>query len=326
MNPFRTLRQNIWRGKKTPIKLLKTENENELVIEMTLHTKHYSLTLDKNKCTGCGVCMEICPREAIQVTRTPKADGKNAQPPTVTIIKEKCHYCGMCEAICPFGALSTKINGEHVIPVVENESFPKLIREIKVDENKCGLEILEIEEPCPLDHIKVSVHTSDGKEVTDVNSKSKKKNLQVTIEVDKESCPCCRLCETKFPDGAISVEKMFYGSLRVNSEKCPEGCHDCVDVCPIPGVLYLSDDKVQVNDSHCVYCGACKIACPEEEALELNRTRVRHTEIRSGAWNKALEKLSSTNAVIKEMQNKNAEKLKKVVMKRLSPEEMDYNV
>ncbi|MCJ7613657.1 4Fe-4S binding protein, partial [Candidatus Bathyarchaeota archaeon] len=82
----------------------------------------------------------------------------------------------------------------------------------------------------------------------------------------------------------------------------------------------------QVNDSHCVYCGACKIVCPEEGALELNRTRVRHTEVRSGAWNKALEKLSSTNAVIKEMQNKNAEKLKKVVMKRLPPEEMYYNV
>jgi len=306
--------------------MLKTETENELVIEMTLHTKYYSLTLDKNKCTGCGVCMEICPREAIEVKKAPKAKGEKAQPPTVTIIKEKCHYCGMCEAICPFGALSTKINGEHVIPVVENGSFPKLIREIKVDETKCGLEILEIEEPCPLDHIKVSVHTPDGKEVTDVTSKSKKKNLTVTVEVDKESCPCCRLCETKFPDGAISVEKIFYGSLRVNSKKCPEGCHDCVDVCPIPGVLYLSDGKVQANESYCVYCGACKIVCPEEGALELNRTRIRHTEVRSGAWNKALEKLSSTNALIKELHNKNAEKLKKVVMKRLPQEELDYNV
>ena len=80
---------------------------------------------------------------------------------------------------------------------------------------------------------------------------------------------------------------------------------------------------MQVNDFHCVYCGACKIACPEEEALELNRTCVRHTEVRSGAWNKALEKLASTNAVTKEMQNKNAEKLKKVIMKRLLPEVLE---
>jgi len=294
---------------------------------MVLHAKHYSLTLDKNKCVGCGVCMEICPREAIQVTRTPKAEGEKAKPPTVTVSEEKCHYCGMCEAICPFGALNIKVNGEHAISVIDTESFPQLIREIKVDETRCGLECLEIEEACPLDHIKVSVHTSDGKEVTDVISKSKKKNLKVKVEIDRESCPCCRICETKFPDGAISVEKIFYGSLRVNSEKCPEGCQDCLDVCPIPGVLYLSEDgKVHVNDSHCVYCGACKIACPEEEALEINRTRIRHTEVRSGAWNKALEKLASTNAVTKEMHNKNAKKLKKVIMQRLPPEELDYNV
>jgi 4Fe-4S ferredoxin len=266
--------------------------------------------------------MEICPREAIQVTRTPKAEGEKAKTPTVAISTEKCHYCGMCEAVCPFGALNIKVNGKPVIPVIKTESFPQLIREIKVDETKCGVECLEIEEACPLDNIKVKVCTPDGKEVTEVTSKLKKK-LKVKIEIDKESCPCCRLCETKFPDGAISVEKIFSGSLRVNSERCPEGCHDCVDVCPIPGVLVVSDGKVQVNNSYCVYCGACKIACPEEGAIELDRTRIRHTEVRSGAWNKALEKLASTNAVIKEMENRNAKKLKKVILNRLTPEELE---
>jgi len=306
-----------------PIKLLKNENKNELVIEMVLHTKHYSLTLNKNKCTGCGVCMEICPREAIQVTRSLKLEGEKAKSPTVFISEEKCHYCGMCEVVCVFCALKTKIDGKHVVSVIGTESFPQIIREIKVDQTKCGLECLEIEEACPLDHIKVSVHTSDGKEVTDLASKSGKNNLKVSVEIDKESCPCCRFCEKKFPDGAISVEKIFYGSLKVNPKKCPEGCHDCIDVCPIPGVLYLSDGKVLVNDSYCIYCGACKIACPEESALELNRTCIRHTEVRSGAWNKALEKLASTTAVTKEIRNKNTKKLKNVIMKRLSPEELD---
>jgi len=176
--PKKSLKENTVRvGElKTPIKLLKNEKENELTIEMVLHAKRYSLTLNKNKCTGCGLCMEICPREAIEVTRTPKAEGEEAKPPTVTISKEKCNYCGMCEAICPFGALTIKINGEHVIPVVDSESFPQLIREITVDETKCGLECLEIEEACPLDLIKVSVHTKDGKEVTDATSRPNKKN------------------------------------------------------------------------------------------------------------------------------------------------------
>jgi Fe-S-cluster-containing hydrogenase component 2 len=118
---------------------------------------------------------------------------------------------------------------------------------------------------------------------------------------------------------------MFYGNLIVNEGKCPEGCHDCVDVCPIPYVLYVSDGKVQVNDSHCIYCGTCKIACPEEGVLELNRTRIRHTEVRSGAWNKALEKLASTTAVVRELENKNAIRLKKAISKRFPPEEADAN-
>ena len=168
-----------------PIKQLKNENENELVIELVLHTKNYSLKLDRKKCVGCGVCMEICPREAIAVTSIPKKEGDQAKSPTVTISEQKCNYCGMCEAICPFGALNTKINGEHVVSVVDTESFPKIKREIEIDKTKFGLECLEIEEACPLDLIKVSVCSPDG-EVTDVASKSKKKNLKVKVEIDKE--------------------------------------------------------------------------------------------------------------------------------------------
>lgn len=287
-----------------------------------MHARHYSLILDKNKCMGCEICMEICPREAIQVTRTPKTEGEKAKIPTVDISSEKCHYCGMCAAVCPFGALDIKVNGKNVIPVIKTESFPRLRREIKIDQNKCSMDCLAIEKACPLNKIKVSVHNSQKKEISNLTAKSKKKKIKVKVEIDKESCPCCRFCETRFPDGAICVEKIFYGNLKVNNEKCPEGCHDCVDVCPIPGVLVKSDGKIQVNDSYCIYCGTCKITCPQKGALELSRTRIRHTEVRSGAWNKALEKLASTSAVIKEMENRNAKKLKKVILKRLPSEEI----
>ena len=268
--------------------------------------------------------MEICPREAIEVKRTPKAEGEEAKPPTVVISKEKCSYCGICEAICPFAALTTRINREHVIPVVKTESFPQLVRDITVDETRCSLECTEIQEACPLDLIKVSVHTKDGKKVKDASSRTGKKNLRITVEVDKESCPCCRLCETKFPDGAIQVKKMFEGILRIDNEKCPEGCHDCLDVCPISGVLYLSEGKVQVNEQNCVYCGACRIVCPEEGALELARTGIRHTKIRSGTWNKALEKLASTKAVTKELKVKSGKKLRQSVENRCIEEVEDY--
>lgn len=270
--------------------------------------------------------MEICPREAIQVSKTKKVKGENAKQPLFSIEETKCNYCGICEAICPFGALKLTINGKQASPVIRAESFPQLIREIKVDETKLGEDSLEIKDICPLDLIKFEICNKDN--ITkNIASKTNKKKFEIKINIKKESCPGCRVCEKKLPKNAIKVEKIFYGSLRINKEKCPKGCHDCVDVCPIPGVLTLSKDgDVQINEYHCIYCGTCKITCPENNALELTRNKIRHTEIRSGAWNKALEKIASTDAVIKELENKNARKLRGTILKRFPPEDIDENV
>ncbi len=288
---------------------------------MILHAKRYSLTLDKSRCTGCGICVEICPREAIEIKKTSKADGEKANRPTIDINKEKCHYCGMCDPVCPFGAMKIRINGEPVNPVINSESFPQLVRKIEVDTTRCDLSCVDCEKACPFNLIKVSVHTLDGEEVTNIVSKLNKENLAVEVNIEKDFCPCCRLCEMKCPEGAIHVEKIFHGTLRINHEKCLEGCKDCFDVCPIPEALHLSDDgKVYVNELYCIYCGVCKIVCPEEGALELHRTYIRHTPIRSGAWNKALEKLASTKAMTKELLTKSGTRKKESIKKRFADE------
>jgi len=288
-----------------PMKLLKTERDNQLIVERILHAKSYSLTLDKAWCTGCGICAEVCPREAIKIIKFLKGEGERAKPPTVDIDEQKCQYCGICNTLCPFGALVLRINGELTIPVVEKESFPKLIREIQVNVEKCDV---KCEELCPLNLIKVSVGTPEGE------------GDRVLVDLDRDHCPCCRVCEIKGPEGAFHVSKFLLGIIRINHEKCPEGCHDCLDVCPITGTLYLSDDgKVYVNDAYCVYCGACKIVCPQEGALELERTYIRHTPVRSGAWNKALEKLTSTREMTKELRAKGLIRTRESLEKRLLP-------
>ena len=93
--------------------------------------------------------------------------------------------------------------------------------------------------------------------------------------------------------------------------------------CPISDVLVASENGIQVNDLHCIYCGTCKIACPKDDAIEIIRTNVRHSKIHSAAWNKALEKLASTSTLSKEIRKRNAEKLKKAFLKRFPPEDLD---
>ena len=306
-----------------PMKELKIDAQNELIVERLLHARRYSLILDKNMCKGCEICQITCPREAITINKTPKKEGEKAKPPTIDISTQKCSYCGMCEPICPFNAIQVRVNGEHIVPVIEKETFPNLIREIEVDTSKCDVGCVDCEKACPLNLIKVTILTPDGQEVKaeDVKAQSRKKHLKVKVDIKKDLCPCCRLCEMKCPKNAMHVRKIFHGLLNISLEKCPQNCQDCLDACPIPGALFLNDNdrKVHPNDTFCVFCGVCKLVCPVEGALKMDRKSIHHTPVSSGAWNKALEKLTSTNEYSKEAKLKGMVKAQQAVEKRLVP-------
>ena len=92
---------------------------------------------------------------------------------------------------------------------------------------------------------------------------------------------------------------------------------ECLDVCPIPDALVLGvDKKVHVNEEFCTYCGACKNVCPVDEALVVKRTKIHHTTIHSGTWNKALERLTSPGDAAKELKIQADENRRKAVSKR----------
>ncbi len=50
--------------------------------------------VDRNECTGCGACEEVCPVEAISVV-----DDK-------AVVSDECTLCGMCVDACEFDAIS----------------------------------------------------------------------------------------------------------------------------------------------------------------------------------------------------------------------------
>lgn len=296
----------LYRVSKMPMKIQKTDQNKQLVVERIHHAKSYRLTVDRELCVGCEVCSLICPREAIRLIKQSKKEGQKTPRPKIDVDEAKCHYCGICATTCPHGAVQVTIDGKNIASVVEKESFPQLIREITVDATKCPTGCIECEEACPLNLIKVTSNPTDGK---------------IKVDIEKERCPCCRVCEVKCPEGVVRVWKIFTGRLKINKEKCPPGCHDCLDVCPITGALYISekDGKVHVNELLCTYCGVCRIVCPETGALELSRSTIHHTPVRSGAWNKALEKLTSTSEMAKELRGKGRRLTVEAVKKRFEP-------
>jgi len=301
-----------------PLKTTKTDTAKALTLEWALHIKNYKLTLDKDLCVGCQICTLACPKEAIKFEKQPKIHGEKAKKAKVDIDLGKCNFCGICDVLCPYGAMKVTVNGEHILSIIEKESFPQLVRDIQVDTSKCPANCVECEEACPLDLIKITRVTADGK-ILEKTPKRKRKGIQVKVDIAKERCPCCRICEFKCPEGLLHVRKFMLGKIAIHEEKCPENCTDCLDVCPITGALYFSDEdkKVHVNEMFCVYCGTCKIVCPVDEALELKRTRIIHTPVRSGAWNKALERLASPIEITKELKAKSFLKTQESVEKRL---------
>jgi 4Fe-4S ferredoxin len=306
-----------------PLKTVKTDAADALTLEWVLQVKNYKLTLDKNRCVGCQVCSQACPKEAIKTQKKPKVQGEKAKKATVDIDLAKCNFCGICDVTCPYGAIKVTLNGEHDLSILAKDSYPQLVRGISVDTRKCEKECVECEKACPLSLIKISKVGFDGKLIQDMAalSSNEKKRVQVNLDIKKDFCPTCKLCELKCNQGALKVIKAFEGKISINQEKCPEGCKDCLDVCPIPGALLIGEDKkVHVNELLCTYCGACKNVCPLDDALSVKRTKVNHTPIHSGTWNKALERITSPEDAIKELKSQAAQSRRKVVETRFLSE------
>jgi NAD-dependent dihydropyrimidine dehydrogenase PreA subunit len=57
-----------------------------------------TLKLDQEKCTGCGMCLEVCPHEVFKMnTRHVEIQNRDA-----------CMECGACSRNCPFDAIAVQ--------------------------------------------------------------------------------------------------------------------------------------------------------------------------------------------------------------------------
>jgi NAD-dependent dihydropyrimidine dehydrogenase PreA subunit len=55
-----------------------------------------TLQLNEDKCTGCGMCLNVCPQGVLG------AAGKKVQ----ITDRDACMECGACAANCPFNAIT----------------------------------------------------------------------------------------------------------------------------------------------------------------------------------------------------------------------------
>jgi NAD-dependent dihydropyrimidine dehydrogenase PreA subunit len=57
-----------------------------------------TLHLDENKCTGCGMCLDVCPHEVFKMN----------EKHVVIQNRDACMECGACSLNCPVNAISVQ--------------------------------------------------------------------------------------------------------------------------------------------------------------------------------------------------------------------------
>ena len=66
--------------------------------------------------------------------------------------------------------------------------------------------------------------------------------------------------EKRCPAGMCRALTAFY----IDLEKCARGCDACVGTCPVEAIFTTSNRKKGIDQTLCVKCGECVVACPPE--------------------------------------------------------------
>jgi len=74
-----------------------------------LKAKRGDISVDRERCKGCGFCVEYCPNDVLVLSADFNAKGYH--PPEI-VNEDECVYCQLCEVICPEFALFVTLREE----------------------------------------------------------------------------------------------------------------------------------------------------------------------------------------------------------------------
>ena len=270
------------------------------VLERKMLGMRHVLSLDTKLCVGCDICSIICPQGTPKQSPPIVKEGRLVQKSIPNLEAQSCTFCGECVVLCPSNAIEIEVNGKPTVRVTEANVFPTLIKEIEVSLKKCDPSCnLVCQNKCPTNALEVKMRAD----------RDSKKQIIQEVSVDRKLCIFCRQCESACPRNAIKITKPITGFIKLDTSLCPDNCQVCSDACPSKAILLDKSLKPVVDEEFCVYCGACKWACPKS-AISFGRTSVLCTDVTSGAWIAALEKLASRLSLTKKLSSKGQKRLR----------------
>lgn len=177
--------------------------------------------LDFNKCLGCGMCVNMCPCQAIVLVDCPDDGGNTVRRPQVNI--GRCSFCAYCAEYCPVDAMT-------VTPDVELAEYTRsdLIwgpRRLAYDKTTEGM--------------KVKLETTLISDFKNGNGERRVEPCRVDHpKLEGKKCISCRKCSKVCPVAAIDMVEHGTNAKgrpilwpEVDDDACV-GCAQCVEACP----------------------------------------------------------------------------------------------
>ncbi|TXT67483.1 MAG: putative formylmethanofuran dehydrogenase subunit F [Promethearchaeota archaeon] len=214
-------------------KTSKVRSKKKDKVEVQFLAEKLELILDREKCTGCCVCVRVCPKQAF-VKATPEGPktffGKQViykrQYAYIPFIHDPntCVFCGLCTYCCPFDALRLKKDGKIIPPeeikLVELKAVPKLKYEevnlkngkkakvytkgtLSIDSSKCNTGCTNCSDICPTGAIKIT---------PDITREETSFEKNVKMEIIQSKCIYCGACHSICPTSALklTIDEVHY--------------------------------------------------------------------------------------------------------------------
>jgi 2-oxoglutarate ferredoxin oxidoreductase subunit delta len=82
-----------------------------------LEIPHGEIHIIKERCKGCGFCVEYCPRDVLELST--EFNTKGYHSPQV-VKEDACVHCGLCEMLCPEFAIFVTEKPKEEVKKVES--------------------------------------------------------------------------------------------------------------------------------------------------------------------------------------------------------------
>jgi 4Fe-4S ferredoxin len=302
----------------------KTRSEKEMTLRRAMVTRDYEMIWDLDKCVGCQIGPTACPKEALTHIEAELIDGRMVSRQSVDVDPEKCVFCGICVEMCPMQAIDMRVNGKREIPVLAYEAFPEVRGNITFTKSEFDFSLKDfVIDNCPTNVISYDEEKDTMAidyahcircrqcEVASNGAFKVVQRWEGSVTLAREKCvEDCFACADICPTRALHINEA--GELVLADYYCIK-CGACMQVCPIKA--QYEEEEFTFSSQGLTLTRSREIITNKEQLpIKVERWRAKHEPIKSAAWIEALRKLADDKISAVEIDRKRALKRKDLIL------------